>query len=60
MTAQKTFTFAIPPEMKAALRAIREADGIPEAEQIRRGVQMWLDSRRIKSERQRVGPRKRS
>ena len=45
MTPTKTFTFAIPVGMKEGLRAIRERDGISEAEQIRRGVQMWLDSR---------------
>ena len=45
MTPKKTFTFAIADEMKAALTSIRERDGIPEAEQIRRGIQMWLDSK---------------
>jgi hypothetical protein len=49
MTPKKTFTFAIPEEMKEALRAIRERDGIAEAEQIRRGVQMWLESRGVKA-----------
>ena len=45
MAPKKTFTFAISDEMKGALTTIRERDGIPEAEQIRRGIQMWLDSR---------------
>jgi Arc/MetJ-type ribon-helix-helix transcriptional regulator len=61
MSPKKTFTFAIPDEMKAALQRVRERDGIPEAEQIRRGVQMWLDSRGgIKAERRRASTRKRS
>jgi hypothetical protein len=61
MTPKKTFTFAISDDMKAALTRIRERDGIPEAEQIRRGVQMWLDSQGVKkTERPRAGTRKRS
>jgi Arc/MetJ-type ribon-helix-helix transcriptional regulator len=59
MTAKKTFTFAIPDEMKAALTMLRERDGIAEAEQIRRGVQMWLDSKDVKTDRKRVAARKR-
>jgi Arc/MetJ-type ribon-helix-helix transcriptional regulator len=57
---KKTFTFAIPDEMKAALTFLRERDGIAEAEQIRRGVQMWLDSKGIKADRKRAATRKRS
>lgn len=63
MSPKKTFTFAIPDEMKAALQRIRVRDGISEAEQIRRGVQMWLDSKgaiRKKTERPRAVTRKRS
>lgn len=61
MTPKKTFTFAISDEMKAALTLIRERDGISEAEQIRRGIQMWLDSKGVKAERQRGSkPRRRS
>lgn len=61
MTPKKTFTFAIAEDMKAALSRIRERDGIPEAEQIRRGVQMWLESRgESKAERKRAATRKRS
>ena len=59
MTPKKTFTFAISDEMKAALTSIRERDGISEAEQIRRGVQMWLDSKDVKTERKRASTRKR-
>lgn len=59
MTPKKTFTFAISDEMKAALTRIRERDGIAEAEQIRRGVQTWLDSKDVKTERKRAATRKR-
>ena len=60
MPPKKTFTFAIADEMKAALTFLRERDGIAEAEQIRRGVQMWLDSKGIKADRKRAPTRKRS
>jgi hypothetical protein len=59
MTPKKTFTFAISDEMKAALTQVRERDGIAEAEQIRRGIQMWLESKGVKAERKRAGTRKR-
>ncbi len=64
MPPTKTFTFTIPAGLKEGLRAIRKRDGISEAEQIRRGVQMWLDSKGIvmqKAARKRVlGTRKRA
>ena len=63
MSPSKTFTFHISDEMKAALQAVRQRDGISEAEQIRRGVQMWLDSRGVthkKAERKRAATRTRS
>ena len=59
MSPKKTFTFHISDEMKAALQRIRERDGVSEAEQIRRGVQMWLDSKGEKTDRRRATPRKR-
>jgi hypothetical protein len=58
MTPKKTFTFAISDEMKAALTIIRERDGIPEAEQIRRGIQMWLESKGASAKRKAVSTRK--
>jgi hypothetical protein len=59
---KKTFTFHLADDMKAALQEIRERDGISEAEQIRRGVQMWLASRGAteKADRKRASTRKRS
>ena len=56
----KTFTFAIPEEMKAGLQAVKERDGISEAEQIRRAIATWLESKGVnKSERKRAVTRKR-
>ena len=62
MTAKKTFTFAISDEMKAALTLLRERDGIAEAEQIRRGIQMWLGSKGVtlKPAPRRAGARRRA
>jgi len=61
-TNKKTFTFVLPDDLKVALQRIRARDGIAEAEQIRRGIQMWIKSKgvRVKSERPRVSDRKRS
>lgn len=59
MSPKKTFTFHIDDGMKAALQRIRERDGVSEAEQIRRGVQMWLDSKDEKTDRKRATTRKR-
>jgi hypothetical protein len=47
MTQAKYFTFAIPDDLKAGLRLVKDRDGLPEAEQIRRGIKMWLESRGV-------------
>ena len=59
--ALKTFTFAITPELKAGLQTVRERDGMPEAEQIRRAIAAWLESKGAieKPERKRAATRKR-
>jgi hypothetical protein len=59
-TTGKTFTFLIPPELKRALQQVRERDGIPEAEQIRRGIALWLESKGITQERKPHKPERRS
>ena len=59
--ATKTFTFALPEDLKVGLQAVKERDGISEAEQIRRAIAAWLDSKGVmKSERKRAVTRKRS
>ena len=57
----KTFTFALPNDLKAGLRAIKDRDGLPEAEQIRRAITAWLETRgvTVKSDRKRATTRKR-
>ena len=58
--ASKTFTFAIPPHLKAGLQAVKERDGLSEAEQIRRALAIWLESKGgMKAERKRAVTRKR-
>ena len=59
---RKLFTFPIDDELSEALRAVEKRDGISKAEQIRRGLRMWLNSKgvKLKSERSRVVARKRS
>jgi predicted DNA-binding protein len=58
----KTFTFALPAELKAGLQTIRERVGVSEAEQIRRAIAKWLESNgvNVKAERKRADTRKRS
>ena len=64
MSPKKPYRLKIDPELLDALREIKTRDGIAESEQIRRGIQLWLDSKGYTSsrraERKRVGPRKRS
>jgi len=35
----------IDPDLVVALEAIRDAEGIPVSEQIRRGIRLWLDQK---------------
>ena len=39
---KEPYAFWISPEQKAALRAIKDRDGIPVSEQIRRAIDRWL------------------
>ena len=64
MSPKKPYTLKIDPELLEALREIKERDGIPESEQIRRGIQLWLDLKGHTSsgraERKRAVTRRRS
>ena len=59
MTPKRPYTLKIDEELLAAIREIRIREGIPESEQIRRGIRMWLESRG-EADRKRAGTRKRS
>jgi hypothetical protein len=60
VTPRARYSFFIEDEQKAGLRAVKERDGIPEAEQIRRAIDEWLETKGVKPERKRAGTRKRS
>jgi hypothetical protein len=63
VTSKRTFTFSISDELKAALTFLRERDGIAEAEQIRRGIALWLESKGVtlkKAAPRRGSPRRRA
>jgi hypothetical protein len=66
MSPRQMRNFRIDAELAAGLKLLREREGIPESEQIRRGIRMWLESRGVvsgkKAERSRglVSKRKRS
>jgi len=59
---RKLFTFPIDDELSKAIRVVEARDGISKAEQIRRGLRLWLKSKGVtmKSDRKRVATRKRS
>ena len=42
MTPKSRFHFHIEDEQREGLQRIKERDGIPEAEQIRRAIDAWL------------------
>lgn len=64
MTAQKLAAYRIPEELLQALQEIKERDGIPVSEQVRRALAAWVEARGIapsaKTERKRAVTRKRS
>jgi len=62
VTPKRPYTLKIDQELIDALRAVKARDGISESEQIRRGIGLWLRSKgvRIKADRRRVSPRRRS
>ena len=42
---RKLYSFWIDPPHAAALKEVKERDGIPESEQIRRAIAMWLETK---------------
>jgi hypothetical protein len=43
--SKQTFTFPITDELKRLLQEMRRRDGVSEAEQIRRGLRLWFESK---------------
>ena len=44
---RKLFNFAIDADLAEGLKAVKERDGISEAEQARRAIRAWLESKGI-------------
>ena len=61
MTPKRVYSFMIDPELDAALKMVKERDGISEGEQIRRALKAWFSERgvTVKTERKRATTRKR-
>lgn len=55
MTPRTRYNFFIDAEAREGLRAVKEKDGIPEAEQIRRAIAEWLERRGVTKK---AGPRR--
>jgi hypothetical protein len=61
MTTRRVTTFRIEQELLDALAEIRDREGVPIPEQVRRGIRMWLEAKGVKkADRKRAGTRKRS
>lgn len=61
MSPKTASTFRIDDELLSALRTVKERDGVPISEQVRRALVSWVQSRGVKvtqSERKRAGTRK--
>jgi hypothetical protein len=62
-SARRTYSFWIEKTQADGLKALKERDGIPESEAIRRAIDAWLRTKGIKTEkteRPRAATRKRS
>jgi hypothetical protein len=64
MSPKELTALRIDPELLDGLRTIKERDGVPVSEQIRRALQAWLKANGVdvvkKPERKRAATRKRS
>ena len=60
MTPKKHYGFMIDPELDAALKTVKERDGISEGEQIRRALREWMKRKgvTVKAPRQRASTRR--
>lgn len=63
MTPKRLHNFMLDPELTDALKALKARDGVSEAEIVRRGIKMYVESKGVKvqkPERMRASTRKRS
>ncbi|MGE3275691.1 MAG: hypothetical protein AB7O67_11310 [Vicinamibacterales bacterium] len=47
---KRRLTFWIDNDLALALKAVKDRDGVPEAEQLRRALRAWFDSRGVSPE----------
>jgi hypothetical protein len=47
MSPKTASTFRIDDELMAALREVKERDGVPISEQVRRALLMWIESKDV-------------
>lgn len=60
VTLKKPYNVKLDLDLLEAIRAIKVSEGIPESEQIRRGIRLWLESKGVmKADRKRAVTRKR-
>ncbi len=61
MSPLKPMNFRLETELLAGLEHVRERDGIPVSEQVRRAIRAWLQDKSVtvNSERKRAATRKR-
>ena len=59
---RKLYSFWIDPEQAAGLKTVKERDGVPESEQIRRAIDAWLKEKDVegKTAPRRAGTRRRA
>ena len=44
-------SFYLDPDLARGLKRLKARDGIPESEQVRRAIRMWLDAKGLNSRR---------
>jgi hypothetical protein len=60
MTPKRVTTIRIDESILAGLQTVKERDGVPVSEQVRRALSLWLEQKGIvKSDRTRASTRKR-
>jgi hypothetical protein len=48
LTPKRLYNFMLDPELAEALKALKTRDGVSEAEIVRRGIKMYVESQGIK------------
>ena len=47
LPSQKLYSFVLHDDLRIALKRVKEKDGVPESEQIRRALRAWLRRRGV-------------